>query len=118
MLNVVYNKKNNISFFSNYLIGILKAHLVKISLGDDNYYRLNIRLRSLNFVMNILSLNTHLRYKNLSDISCIDYLGKEKRFQINYILLSLDLNSRIIVSIDLEQNAIVTSLCNIFNGTN
>jgi NADH-quinone oxidoreductase subunit C len=106
------------SFFTNYLIGILNSHLLKISVGSDNYYRLNINSRSLSFVIKILSLDSHLRYKNLSDISCVDFLGKLKRFQMNYILLSLDYNSRIILSIDLEQNEIVESLSNIFNGSN
>jgi NADH-quinone oxidoreductase subunit C len=106
------------SFFTNYLIGVFNSHLLKISLGSDNYYRLNIKSRSLNFVIKILSLDSHLRYKNLSDISCVDFLGRSKRFQINYILLSLDYNSRIILSIDLEQNEIVESLSKIFNGSN
>ena len=106
------------SFFTNYIIGLLNNKLLKINIGKDNYYRLKVKPKSLYLVIKILNLDTHLRYKNLSDISCVDFLGRIKRFQLNYILLSLDYNSRIIISADLEQNEIISSLSNIFNGSN
>lgn len=116
MLDFFSIKDNH--FFTNFLIGIFNMHLIGISIGDDNFYRLNINKESLNFVMNVLNLYSNFRYKILCDISCIDYLGKLKRFQMNYILLSLDFNSRIIVSVDLKQNEIINSITNIFNGSN
>jgi NADH:ubiquinone oxidoreductase subunit C len=67
--------------------------------------------------MQFFNLHSYLRYKILTEISCVDFLGKNKRFELNYILLSIDFNSRVIISVDLGPKDIMPSMCKIFKGS-
>lgn len=105
------------NFFCNYLLACLNKYIKKININKD-YLRLNIDPKYLTFFIKFLALHTYYRYNLLVDIACYDKLWNAKRFELNYILLSLDYNSQLIISLDITQNDIVSSLSNIFNGSN
>lgn len=107
----------NNNLFLNYILNLLSKYIQDIKV-NDRYLKIKIESESLNFFIKFFYLHSFLRYKLLIDISCVDLLEKIKRFEINYILLSPEFNSRIIISVDIKQNDILTSLTNIFNGSN
>jgi NADH:ubiquinone oxidoreductase subunit C len=107
----------NNNLFINYILNLLSKYILDIKV-NNKYLKIKIELDSLQFFMKFFFLHSFLRYKLLIDISCIDLLEKVKRFEVNYILLSSDFNSRIILSVDLQQTDILTSLTKIFNGSN
>jgi NADH/F420H2 dehydrogenase subunit C len=107
----------NNNLFINYILNLLSKYILDIKV-NNKYLKIKIELDSLQFFMKFFFLHSFLRYKLLIDISCIDLLERVKRFEVNYILLSSDFNSRIILSVDLKQTDILTSLTKIFNGSN
>ena len=66
----------------------------------------------------ILNYHNKFRYKIITDISCTDFIIKKKRFEINYNLLSIDYNSRILISIHCDKYDSVESLSNLYKGCN
>jgi NADH:ubiquinone oxidoreductase subunit C len=69
-------------------------------------------------VLNILKLHSFFKYNILVDIACVDNLKNQKRFFLNYILLSIENNSRIVVCLDLDVKEIIQSVTSIFSGAN
>jgi len=85
-----------------------------------NFDHLFIEVNVENIISTILFLKTNekCRFKQLIDITAVDYPEKEKRFQIVYLLLSHENNLRIIVSVEIEENTIVPSITKIFPSAN
>ena len=69
-------------------------------------------------VIKFLKLDERLKFKQLIDIAAIDYPNKEKRFEIVYLLLSIEKNQRIKISIKFEPNEKIPSLTKIFPSAN
>ena len=69
-------------------------------------------------VIKFLKLENKLRFKQLIDIAAIDYPNEEKRFELVYILLSIENNIRIKISIKFEANEKIPSIVKIFPSAN
>ena len=54
-----------------------------------------------------LKTNEKCRFRQLIDITAVDYPEKEKRFKIVYLLLSHENNSRIIININVDEKIIL-----------
>ena len=67
---------------------------------------------------NILKKHTLFRLNYLNDITAIDYLNKVNRFNIKYILTSLNSNFRIILSVFSKEYQAVPSLTKNFPSAN
>ena len=65
-----------------------------------------------------LKTNEQCKFKQLIDITAVDYPEKEKRFKIVYLLLSHENNLRIIINIDIDEKTIVPSITKIFPSAN
>ena len=65
-----------------------------------------------------LKTNEKCKFKQLIDITAVDYPSKEKRFKIVYLLLSHENNLRIIININIEEKDIVPSITKIFPSAN
>jgi len=83
----------------------------------DQIY-LNIESDDLLEVILFLKNNNESKFKQLIDITAVDYPEKEKRFKLVYLFLSHEVNSRIIVDFSLNENEIVSSLTSIFPSAN
>ena len=55
-------------------------------------------------VIKFLKLDERLKFKQLIDIAAIDYPNEEKRFEMVYLLLSIENNIRLKISIKFESN--------------
>ena len=65
-------------------------------------------------VIKFLKLDERLKFKQLIDIAAIDYPNEEKRFELVYLLLSIENNLRIKVSINFETNEKIPSVVKIY----
>ena len=87
---------------------------VKNSKLKHNQIYLNIESDDLLEVILFLKNNIETKFKQLIDITAVDYPEKEKRFKLVYLFLSHEINSRIIVDFFVNENEIVSSLTSIF----
>ena len=85
-----------------------------------NFDQLFIEVNVEDIISAVLFLKTNekCKFKQLIDITAVDYLQKEKRFKIVYLLLSHENNLRIIININIEEKIIVPSITKIFPSAN
>jgi NADH-quinone oxidoreductase subunit C len=88
--------------------------------SEINFGQLFIDIKVENLISTILFLKTNdkCRFKQLIDITAVDYPEKEDRFKIVYLLLSLENNLRILINVKLEEKLIVPSITKIFPSAN
>ena len=79
---------------------------------------INIENENLLDVVLFLKNNNQTKFKQLIDITAVDYPENEKRFKLVYLLLSHEYNSRILIDFFINENEIVTSLTSIFPSSN
>jgi len=91
---------------------------VKSSKLNHNQIYLNIENDDLLEVVLFLKNNNEIKFKQLIDITAVDYPENERRFKIVYLLLSHEFNSRIIISFHIKENEIVTSITSVFPSAN
>jgi len=65
-----------------------------------------------------LKTNAKCRFKQLIDITAVDYPEKEKRFKMVYLLLSHEKNLRIIININIDEKTTVPSVIKVFPSAN
>jgi len=85
-----------------------------------NFNQLFIDVDIDNLVSTILFLKTNdkCRFKQLIDITAVDYPDKEKRFKIIYLLLSHEFNYRTVININIDEKEIISSITKIFSSAN
>lgn len=73
---------------------------------------------------NIVGLLTFLRddarcqFKQLIDVTAVDYPENEKRFEVVYNLLSIRYNNRIVVKVKVAENELVPTVTGVFSAAN
>ena len=83
----------------------------------DQLY-LSINSEDLLDVILLLKTNKDTKFKQLIDITAVDYPENKKRFKIVYLLLSHEFNQRILISYFINENEKISSLVNIFPSAN
>ncbi len=69
-------------------------------------------------VVQFLKSNDNCKFKQLIDIAGVDYPEREKRFELVYLFLSHELNSRIKLSIDFEIGIKIPTMTKLFPSAN
>ena len=65
-----------------------------------------------------LKTNKYTKFRQLIDITVVDYPEQSKRFKIVYLFLSHEFNQRMILSYFINENEVIPSLTNIFPSAN
>ena len=91
---------------------------IKTSKIYFNQLYLEIDIDNLYSTILYLKTNNKCRFKQLIDITAVDYPDREKRFNIVYFLLSHENNLRIIVSVSIEEKKTVPSITKIYPSAN
>jgi NADH-quinone oxidoreductase subunit C len=78
----------------------------------------DVNVEDLTSTILFLKTNDKCRFKQLIDITAVDYPGREQRFKIVYLLLSHENNLRIIISVHINETVIVPSIAKIFPSAN
>ena len=91
-----------------------------IKKSEINFDQLFIDVDIENIISTILFLKTNekCRFKQLIDITAVDYPEKEKRFKIIYLLLSHEKNLRIVINTHINEKVVVPSITKIFPSAN
>ena len=79
---------------------------------------LSISNEDLLDVIIFLKTNKDTKFRQLIDITAVDYLENSKRFKIVYLFLSHEINQRIILNYFINENEVVSSLTKIFPAAN
>ena len=69
-------------------------------------------------VILFLKTNKDTKFKQLIDITAVDYPENSKRFKMVYLFLSNQFNQRVIISSLINENEVVSSLTKIFPSAN
>ena len=92
----------------------------KILSSKIKHDQINICIEDNNLIEVMLFLKTHssTKFKQLIDITAVDYPERDKRFKMVYLLLSHEKNSRIKIEFDIKEGEILSSLTSIFPSAN
>ncbi len=92
----------------------------KIQSSEIKYNELLLKT-SVNEILTVITFlksNNRLKFKQLIDIAAIDYPNEDKRFELVYLLLSIENNLRIKISVKFESNEKIPSITKIFPSAN
>ena len=95
----------------------LTTAIKKTDINFDQLF-IDVDIEDLISVILFLKTNDKCRFKQLIDITAVDYLEKEKRFRVIYLLLSHENNFRIVINIDIDEKTIIPSITKIFPSAN
>ena len=91
---------------------------ISSSMIKHNQLYLNIDYYNLTEVLVFLKNNTFTKFRQLIDITAVDYPEENQRFRLVYLLLSHEFNTRIILSFSINENEIIPSITEIFPSAN
>ncbi len=95
----------------------LTTKIKKSEIKHDQIY-IEIDKDDLIDVTLFLKTNKTSKFRQLIDITVVDYPEHSKRFKVVYLLLSHEFNQRIILSYYISENEVITSLTSIFPSAN
>lgn len=103
---------------SVYLDKILKGHINYLAITKDDYVIVSINTENLLNTLTFFKYHTNTQAKLLLDIYAVDYPTRQKRFEVNYLMLSTFFNNRFFLKTNIMQDQIVNSVMSIFNSAN
>ena len=105
----------------NNLEKIINSELTsKIVRSEIKHNQILITIDENNLIEVLLFLKTNsvTKFKQLIEVTAVDYPEKEQRFRMVYLLLSHENNSRIVIDYYIKEKKIVPSITNIFPSAN
>ena len=91
---------------------------IKFSEIKHKQLYLNIDCDDLINVLVFLKNDTSTKFRQLIDITAVDFPNETQRFQLKYLLLSHEYNNRIILSYSINENEVIPSITDIFPSAN
>ena len=91
---------------------------IKKSEIKHNQIFLEIDKENLIDVTQFIKTHKDMRFRQLIDITVVDYPEQAQRFKIVYLFLSHEFNQRIILSYLINENEVISSLTSIFPSAN
>jgi NADH-quinone oxidoreductase subunit C len=91
---------------------------IKSSEIKFNYLTIEIEIEEITQVILFLKTNEKCKFRQLTDITAVDYPKKEKRFKLVYLLLSHENNHRLIINSNIKEKTTVPSITKIFPSAN
>ena len=92
----------------------------KINSSEIKHNQIYIEIDSEDLIDVVLFVKTNkdTKFRQLIDITVVDYPERSKRFKIVYLFLSHEFNQRMILSYDISENEVIASLTPIFPSAN
>mgnify|MGYP001245452706 CR=1 FL=1 len=91
---------------------------IKTSKVNFNQLYIEIDLDNLYSTILYLKTNNKCKFRQLIDITAVDYPNKEKRFNVVYFLLSHENNSRAVINVNINEKMTVPSIIKIYPSAN
>ena len=95
----------------------LTTKIKKSEIKHDQLY-INIDSVDLIDVTLFIKSNKNTKFRQLIDITAVDYPENTQRFKMVYLFLSHEFNQRIILSYSINENEVITSLTSIYPAAN
>ena len=95
----------------------LSTKINKTEIKHNQIYR-EIDKDDLIDVVLFLKTNKDTKFRQLIDITVVDYPEKAQRFKVVYLFLSHEFNQRIILSYFINENEVISSLTSIYPASN
>tara|TARA_B100001057_G_C22583337_1_gene846013 strand:+ start:28 stop:633 length:606 start_codon:yes stop_codon:yes gene_type:complete len=95
----------------------LTTKIKKTEIKHHNLY-INIDKNDLLDVTLFIKTNQDTKFRQLIDITVVDYPENNLRFEIIYLFLSHEFNQRIILKYFISENEVISSLTSIFPSAN
>ena len=95
----------------------LTTKIKKSEIRHEQLY-LNIESKDLVSVSLFIKSNENTKFRQLIDITAVDYPENTQRFKVVYLFLSHEFNQRIILSYLINENEVIPSLTSIFPAAN
>ena len=100
-----------------YLVSSLVTYSVNLNINNEIIY-LKCKKENLLEIIKFIKEDKKCLFSQLIDITAIDYIKNEKRFEIIYILLSHKYNIRIVLKTLLSEKETISSVSEIFKSAN
>jgi len=107
----------NLSDLEKKINSELTTKIKKSEIKHEQLY-LNIDSLDLIDVSLFIKSNENTKFRQLIDITVVDYPEKIQRFKVVYLFLSHEFNQRIILSYLINENEVIPSLTSIFPAAN
>ena len=85
---------------------------------NHNQLYLNIDAEDILDVIIFLKTNSETKFRQLIDVTAVDYPENDRRFKLVYLFLSHEFNQRIIIDCFINDNEIVPTITSIFPSAN
>ena len=95
----------------------LTTKIKKSEIRHEQLY-LNIDAEDLIDVTLFIKSNKETKFRQLIDITAVDYPEKSQRFKVVYLFLSHEFNQRIILSYLINENELIPSLTSVYPAAN
>ena len=95
----------------------LNTKIKKTKIKHNQLY-IEINIENLIDVSLFLKTNKNFKFRQLIDLTVVDYPENSQRFKIVYIFLSHEFNQRLILSSFINENEVIPTLTSIFPSTN
>ena len=95
----------------------LTTKIKKSEIRHDQLY-INIDSEDLIDVTLFIKSNENTKFRQLIDITAVDYPENTQRFKVVYLFLSHEFNQRIILSYLISENEVIPSLTSIYPAAN
>jgi NADH-quinone oxidoreductase subunit C len=95
----------------------LTTKVKKSEIKHEQLY-LNIDSKDLIDVSLFIKSNKNTKFRQLIDITAVDYPEDSQRFKVVYLFLSHEFNQRIILSYFISENEVIPSLTSIYPAAN
>ena len=90
------------------------ASKINTTLIKHNQIYIEIDKEDLVDVTLFIKTNKDMKFRQLIDITVVDYPEQSQRFKVVYLFLSHEFNQRIILSYFITENEVISSLTSIF----
>ena len=107
----------NLSDLEKFVNSELTSKINNSYIKHDNLY-INIDRDNLIDVISFLKTRNETKFRQLIEITAVDYPESEKRFKMVYLLLSHEYNKRIIIDFLIKENVSIPSLTTIYPSAN
>jgi len=94
------------------------ATTAKSSTIRFNQLTIEVEIEDINKTILFLKINEKCKFRQLIDITAVDYPEKERRFKLVYLLLSHENNLRIIINSNITKKTTAPSITKIYPSAN
>jgi NADH-quinone oxidoreductase subunit C len=99
-------------------LAALLGERATVQLDLQNAIKIETTLQNLIAVLKLLRDDTDVQFRQLIDVTAVDYPERECRFELVYLLLSIAENSRVRVCVGIDEDAVAPSVTELFSSAN